>query len=144
MLDYFGYNAQMMLPQKSPNDLRPTQVYAGMTEFQESNNIMGGGDMMLPTLLPGTKLPPPKAPDMSYFTKLNKKMTEDILEKADPWEKGEKDTVDLYIEKMMNSTGARPMGSLDAFHTYLGDAPMVALMNLDDFDLNEIDISGLP
>lgn len=89
MLNYFGYNTQEMLPTKKPNELRPWQLYAGMTEFQQSNDIMGEGDQMLPSLLPGTRLPTPKAPDMSYFRKLNKTMTEDLLKKADPWAKQE-------------------------------------------------------
>ena len=33
MLNYFGYNSQQMLPPKKPNELRPWQLYAGMTEF---------------------------------------------------------------------------------------------------------------
>lgn len=146
MLNYFGYNSQQMLPPKKPNELRPWQLYAGMTEFQESNNIAGMGEQMLPTLLPGTKLPTPKAPDMSYFRKLNKTMTEDLMRKAEPWSKSEKDSVDSYIESVMESTGARPMGSLDAFHQYMDDIQLLNLegFEMDFFDLYDFDVSTLP
>jgi hypothetical protein len=121
MLDYFGYTRSEMLPNKGPNELRPNQLYAGMTEMMTNSDIMGGGEQMLPTLLPGTHLPQPKVPDLNYFKRLNQTMTEDLMKKAEPWARTEQDSVDMYINEMMNRTGMRPGNNLDAFHTYMRD-----------------------